>query len=170
MTDLDALIRSVLADREVTYERVDEGVLVVNLKGEHKLSTNLLLQVGAHSLLLEAFVARHPDENHEAFYRFLLERNARLYGVHFAVDHLGDVYLVGRIPLHAVTEDELDRLLGCVLEYSDSTFDQAPEIGFGSAIRREWAWRTSRGEPVDNLRAFARFTDPDAPRGPAARP
>ncbi|MET0741457.1 MAG: YbjN domain-containing protein [Candidatus Nanopelagicales bacterium] len=170
MTDLDALIRSVLADREVTYERVEEGVLVVNLKGEHKLSTNLLLQVGAHSLLLEAFVVRHPDENHEAFYRFLLERNARLYGVHFAVDHLGDVYLVGRIPLHAVTEDELDRLLGCVLEYSDSTFDQALEIGFGSAIRREWAWRTSRGEPVDNLRAFARFADPDARRGPATRP
>ena len=31
------------------------------------------------------------------------------------------------------------------------------EIGFGSAIRREWQWRVKRGEPLDNLRAFEAF-------------
>jgi hypothetical protein len=31
------------------------------------------------------------------------------------------------------------------------------EIGFGSAIRREWQWRVSRGESLDNLRAFEDF-------------
>jgi hypothetical protein len=38
------------------------------------------------------------------------------------------------------------------------------EIGFGSAIRREWAWRVSRGESLDNLRAFAHFAAPSDPR------
>ena len=28
-------------------------------------------------------------------------------------------------------------------------------LGFAGAIRREWAWRVSRGEPLQNLAAFA---------------
>jgi hypothetical protein len=103
---------------------------------------------------VEAFFCRRPDENHARFYRFLLERGARMYGVHFALDPLGDVYLVGRLPLCGVTTEEVDRLLGCVLSYSDDNFDAALELGFASAIRREWAWRVSRGESLDNLRAY----------------
>ena len=89
-----------------------------------------------------------------------LEKNARMYGVHFAADHLGDVYLVGRQPLESVTADEVDRLLGCVLTYADENFDRALELGFASSIRREWAWRVSRGESLANLKAFARFAEP----------
>ena len=82
MTDLDALIGSVLAERELTHEtRSAPARSSSTCTGERKLATNLLLQLGAHSLLLNAFVVRHPDENHEAFYRWLLERNTRLYGV-----------------------------------------------------------------------------------------
>ena len=56
---------------------------------------------------------------------------------------------------------EVDRLLGCVLSYADENFDTALELGFASAIRREWAWRAKRGESLANLRAFARFADPE---------
>jgi hypothetical protein len=66
---------------------------------------------------------------------------------------------MGRLPLHAVTEAELDRLLGAVLTYADESFDPMLEIGFGSAIRREWQWRVKRGEPLDNLRAFTDFVN-----------
>jgi hypothetical protein len=86
-----------------------------------------------------------------------------MYGVHFSLDPVGDVYLTGRLPLGAVTVADIDRLLGCVLSYSDDNFDTALELGFASAIRREWAWRTKRGESLANLRAFARFADPDRP-------
>ena len=120
--------------------------------------------VGTHSVHVEAFFCRQPDENHARFYRFLLERNGRTFGVHFALDPVGDVYLVGRLPLQAVTADEIDRLLGCVLSYSDDNFDTALEIGFASSIRKEWAWRVKRGESLANLRAFARFADPQAGR------
>jgi hypothetical protein len=80
-----------------------------------------------------------------------------MYGVAFAVDKVGDVYLVGRLSLAAVTAEELDRLLGAVLTYADESFNPMLEIGFGSAIRREWEWRVKRGEPLDNLRAFEAF-------------
>ena len=143
----------------VSYENPRPGAYLVRLPGEHKLATMTWLIADRHSLLVEAFFCRQPDENHARFYRFLLERNGRMYGVHFALDKTGDVYLVGRVALASVSADEIDRLLGCVLSYSDENFDQALMIGFASSIRREWAWRRKRGESTANLRAFARLAD-----------
>jgi hypothetical protein len=137
------------------------GSYLVRLEGQRKLATMTWLIVGVHSLHVEAFFCRQPDENHARFYRFLLERNGRMYGVHFAVDRQGDVYLTGRLPLAAVSADEIDRVLGCVLTYSDENFNSALAIGFESSIRREWAWRIKRGESTVNLAAFPQFHDPD---------
>lgn len=159
--ELHATIAAALDDAGITYESPSEGSFFVTLPGTHKLATHCWLVVGAHALLVEAFVCRKPDENVEEFYRFLLRRNARLYAVSFSIDPTGDVYLVGRLPLHAVTAEEVDRILGSVLEYADGSFDPLLEIGFASSIRREWAWRKDRGESLANLQAFARFADPD---------
>ena len=82
-----------------------------------------------------------------------------MYGVAFAIDHLGDIYLTGKVPLTSLNDDELDRLLGSALEYSDGAFNTVLEIGFASAIRREWAWRKSRGESTENLAAFEHLID-----------
>jgi len=150
-------IESALAGLGLDAERPQPGSYLVRLEGQRKLATMTWLIVGAHSLHVEAFFCRQPDEDHARFYRFLLERNGRMYGVHFALDPQGDVYLVGRLPLASVTADEVDRLLGCVLSYSDGNFNQALSIGFASSIRKEWAWRVKRGESLANLAAFARF-------------
>jgi hypothetical protein len=56
-----------------------------------------------------------------------------------------------------VSTEEIDRVLGCVLSYSDDNFNTALAIGFESSIRREWAWRLKRGESTANLAAFAQF-------------
>lgn len=136
------------------FEHPEPDAFLVRLEGTRKLVTMTWLVAGQHSLQAEAFFCRQPDENHAGFYRFLLTRNARMFGVHFALDSLGDVYLTGRLPLAAATEDELDRLLGCVLAYSDEAFEEALKIGFATAIRREWAWRDKRGESLANLRPF----------------
>jgi Putative bacterial sensory transduction regulator len=155
------LLRSALMAAEVEHEEPRPGTFVVTLPGERKLKTTCSIVVGAHSLSVNAFVARHPDENHEAVYRWLLERNTRMYALAFAVDHLGDIYLSGRLPLQAVTAEEVDRLLGAVLDYADSAFNTILELGFASSIRKEWAWRHLRGESTRNLEAF-RHLDPGA--------
>jgi len=157
-----AAIEAALRELGLGFEQPRPGAFLVKLAGQHKLATMTWLVAGEHSLGVEAFFCRQPDENHAAFYRFLLERNGRMYGVHFTLDPVGDVYLTGRLPLSAVSVAEIDRLLGCVLSYSDENFDAALELGFGSAIRREWAWRVKRGESLANLQAFARFADPSA--------
>ena len=154
------VIESTLTEREVEWERTGERSYVVTLPGTHKLKTVCNLIVGEHALRIEAFVMRQPDERREELWAWLLQRNARMYVVAFAIDKVGDVYLTGRVPLHAVTADELDRILGAVLEYADESFDTMLAIGFGEAIRREWAWRVKRGEPLDNLRAFEHLVNP----------
>jgi hypothetical protein len=51
-----------------------------------------------------------------------------------------------------------------VLTYSDENFDAALKLGFGTSIRREWAWRVKRGESLANLRAFTDFVESDPDR------
>jgi hypothetical protein len=121
------------------------------------LKTACWLNVGSQRLTIEAFIVRKPDENHEQVYRWLLSHNARMFGVAWSIDDSGDIYLTGRWPLAAVTAADVDRLLGVVLDYADSSFNTLLEMGFGSSIRREWAWRESRGEPMANLNAFEGF-------------
>lgn len=153
-----AVIERTLADAELEWESPSDGTYVIKLPGTRKLSTTCSFIVGRHSLSINAFVVRHPDENHEAVHRWLLERNTRLYGVSYAIDKLGDIYLVGKLPLAAVTPDELDRILGTVLENADGSFNTLLEMGFATAIRKEYAWRVSRGESTRNLDAFAHLT------------
>jgi hypothetical protein len=165
-TQVQKVIEDLLNDHGLVYS-VHEGAhgglpgLVVELPGERKLTTNTILNIGEHSVRVEAFVCRKPDENYEGVYRFLLKRNRRLYGVAYTLDNVGDIYLVGRIGLDAVTADEIDRVLGQVLEVVDSDFNTLLELGFKSSIQKEWAWRVSRGESLKNLRAFEHLIPDD---------
>ncbi len=157
MTDRDtviAVVRDHLVGAEVEHEEVGDGVFALRLPGERKLETAVRLDVGPHALGVHAFVCRRPDENFEGVYRWMLQRNLKMYAVAFGVDPLGDIYLDARLPLSTVSPDELDRLLGSVLTYADESFNTLLELGFGSAIRKEWEWRTSRGESTRNLDAF----------------
>jgi hypothetical protein len=131
-----------------------DGTYSFALPGEKKLQTPVRLDVGPHALGVHAFVCRRPDENFEGVYRWLLERNMKMFGVAFALDALGDIYLDARLPLSMITADEIDRLLGSVLTYADESFNPILELGFASSIRKEWEWRLSRGESTRNLAAF----------------
>jgi hypothetical protein len=158
------IIEDALDERSVPYSHHEgahggPGGIIAELPGERKLKTNTILTVGEHSVRVEAFVCRKPDENHEGVYRFLLKRNRRLYGVAYTLDNVGDIYLVGRMALASVTADEIDRVLGQVLEAVDNDFNTLLELGFPTSIRREWEWRVSRGESLKNLEAFAHLID-----------
>jgi len=143
------------------YTRPEPNTIGVNLPGAQRLKTTCWLTVGDHALSIEAFVVRKPDENVDAVHRWLLHRNARMYVVSWSVDDAGDIYLSGRLPLAAITEDEIDRVLGSVLEYADGSFNYLLQLGFASAIRREWAWRVKNDQPLANLEAFRSFASRD---------
>ena len=148
------VIEDFLTSHDLDFDRKDASTFMVTLPGEKKLQTHCALVVGDHSLSINAFVIRKPDENEAGVHAWCIQKNASMYGIAFAINELGDLYLVGRLPLPAVTDREIDRLLGVVLQYSDSSFNPLLELGFANAIRREWAWRVSRGESLANLKAF----------------
>lgn len=147
-------IAGALADLELEHQRVADDHFVAELPGTRRLKTTCHLKLSPHSLQISAFVMRHPDEAFEDLWAYLLTKNARAYTVSWAIDKVGDVYLMGRLPLIAVTPQEVDRVLGTVLQMADDNFNPMLEIGFRTAIAREWKWRTSRGEPTKNLEAF----------------
>lgn len=150
-------IEAALRESGLEYQRPAQQQFVVNLPGTRRLKTACWLSVGEHAVSIEAFVMRKPDENAEQVYRYLLEHNARMYAVAWSVDDSGDVYLTGKLPLAAVTPEEVDRVLGAVLEYADGSFNALLQLGFGSSIRREWAWRVKNNQSLANLRAFEDF-------------
>ncbi|MGJ0117998.1 YbjN domain-containing protein [Williamsia sp. MIQD14] len=160
-------LQKALRERGVTFALKNSGGadtehLVIELPGERKLKTTVLLTVGKPGVRVEAFVCRRPDENHEGVYKFMLKRNRRMYGVAYTIDNIGDIYLVGRFSAESVTPDELDRVLGQVLEAADGDFNTLLELGFYTSIRREWAWRVSRGESLKNLLAFEHLIDEES--------
>jgi hypothetical protein len=152
--DIASLIQSFLDSQGLEYDHTSVNTFLVSLPGTTKLATHCALIVGDHTLSVNAFVIRKPDENAGAVHAWCMLKNASMYGIAFATNELGDIYLVGRLPLGAVKEIELDRLLGSVLQYADGAFNPLLELGFADAIRREWAWRVSRGESLANLDAF----------------
>jgi Putative bacterial sensory transduction regulator len=155
------IVRQALAAAALQVDEPCPGTFLFDLPGERKLSTPCRLVVGDHTLAVHAFVCRNPDENHEAVYRWLLNRNLRTYGVAFAVDASGDIYLEGRVSLTSVSVEELDRMLGAVLTYADESFNSILELGFSTSIRREWQWRIRRGESTRNLDAFRGWLEHD---------
>lgn len=166
--ELDTVIQGALDDGGISYEKRGTGRYFVTLPGTKKLQTNCWLVVREHSFAVEAFVCRRPDEAHADVYRFLLRRNARMYGISYTVDAMGDIYLVGNLGLSAVSAGELDTLLGQVLEAADGDFNTLLEIGFASSIKREWDWRVSRGESLANLQAFKHLVEPAEPHEPGS--
>jgi hypothetical protein len=155
MSSARQVIESFLSAEKLDYETPQPGTYLITLPGVKKLQTHCALIVGDHSLSINAFVIRKPDENEAAVHQWCMSKNAVMYGLAFAINELGDIYLVGRLPLDALNAKELDRILGSVLRYADSAFNPLLELGFANAIRREWAWRLTRGESLANLEAFA---------------
>src|SRR3546814_3715114 len=145
-------IRTWLAENEIEFEETDSGMVSFALPGEKKLQTPVRIDVGEHALGIHAFVCRNPDENHEGVFRWLLEKNLRLFGVAFAVDRHGDIYLDARLPFSAVAD--LDQLLGTVLTTADESLNTILELGLAPSLRKGWEWRISRGESTKNLEAF----------------
>jgi len=156
-------IEAALTELGVEFTSEPHGAFLLTLPGERRHRTLLWLIVGSHELLVESFVCRAPDENRECVYRYLLQRNSRLRSVAYALDVDGDIHLVGRIGLATLGDHpaaELNTVLGVVLSTADKDFNQLLERGFAGAIRREWAWRTSRGHSLQNLEAFRHMIEP----------
>ncbi|HZD72596.1 MAG TPA: YbjN domain-containing protein [Actinomycetota bacterium] len=136
-----AAIEAFVADTGVNAERLDDSRWFVVLAGERKLGIGVHLQVGDRTLRVESFFMRAPEEQHGRLFRDLLLRQASSYVLRFTLDENGDLFVVGQVPLLAVTPEEVDRIVGSILELCDTAYLPSVEIGFASSLAAERAWR-----------------------------
>lgn len=135
------LVQTFLEHSGIPFERAAVNHWVAQLRGDRKLTIPLAITITGDRISFASFFMRRPQENADRFYDLLLRRNMRAYGVHFALDADGDVYLVGARACDGFTEDELDRIVGAILIESDGLFDAAIRIGFATYLERDLAWR-----------------------------
>jgi hypothetical protein len=134
-------VEGFLADAGLPAEALGDGRWFVRLAGERKLGIGAHLVVGDRTMRVESFFMRAPEEQHARLYHDLLLRQASSYVLRFTLDEHGDLFLVGQVPLRAVTPDEVDRVLGSLLELADGAYLPSVETGFASSLAAERAWR-----------------------------
>lgn len=131
---LKALIEGFLAGNGFDWEPDGGDGWYVRMDGQNKKGISLVLRAGERTLRVESYFIRAPEVQRQAeAYRWILQRNLRQY-LRFACDEEGAIHLVGQVPLVCVDEEELDRLIGSVLEYQDENFKPFLEIGFPLAL------------------------------------
>lgn len=115
------------------------------LSGEWKRTIQVLLHVDERHLRVRSMLCPAVEEQHAEVYALLLHRNERTASLRFALDGVGDVVLLGQVPLEAVDAARVDELLGEVLVTMDETFNAVLAKGFAAYIEREQRWREAAG-------------------------
>lgn len=110
----------------------DETRWYVRMAGEEKDHTTVWLTLGQRTLRYEAYVMPAPEENTAAVYEMALRRNERLVGAHFAIGVEDALFLRGELPLGALCEAELDRVLGSIYAYVEQCFPALIRLGYAS--------------------------------------
>lgn len=134
---IDAWLAAQLAENPVVaaVERDTESGerrWFVRVHGEEKDVFTIWFHLRQRTLHYETYVMPAPEENQAAFYGHLLRRNLKLYGAAFAIGDEDAIFLVGQVANEAVTNDELDRVLGSLYAWVEQFFRPAMRIGYAS--------------------------------------
>jgi hypothetical protein len=107
----------------------------VRVRGDEKDVFTIWFHLRQRTLHYETYVMPSPEENHAALYEHLLRRNLKLYGGSFAIGDEDAIFLVGQIANDAVDDDELDRILGSLYEWTERFFRPAMRIGYATRFK-----------------------------------
>lgn len=115
-------------------ERSEDDIIrwFVRVLGEEKDVWTVWLTLGQRTLHFETYVMPAPEENEAEFFGQLLRRNHKLTGLAFEIGNEDALFLAGSLPIAAVTEAELDRILGSLWAAVELCFTPAVRIGFAS--------------------------------------
>lgn len=104
----------------------------VRMRGDEKEFITVWVTLGQRTLRYEAYVMPAPEENAQVLYENLLRRNEKLVGLHFAIGIEDAVFLRGDLALLALSEGELDRIIGTLYATIEQCIQGLLRIGFAS--------------------------------------
>lgn len=128
MTDAARLVERVtegwLEDPEsaVVWAGYHEGRRGLRMRQEVRDMTTVWFEVGQRTVMIEAYVLPKPPQQADEVYRQALTRNAGTRRMAFALDRLGDLVIVGKIPLDHLSEEELELAVGEVYDLVEVAF------------------------------------------------
>ncbi len=82
------------------------------------------------TLRYELYFLPDPPGDNVELYQWLLRRNHTMYGARFSLGPDGDIYLIGRLALEHLTEQELDRIIGVLYELVEMWFQPAVKLAY----------------------------------------
>lgn len=138
-TDAAAVVEAYLRDRaeDVTVLGTREGAWDLLLPSYWKESIAVSLELGERHLRAEAFFMRAPEDNRAEAYLLFLQRNLRSGPWRFSANEAGDLLLLALLPRAAVTEEEIDRLLGTLVQVTDDTYVPAMKLGYERGLEEQ---------------------------------
>jgi hypothetical protein len=107
----------------------------VRIRGEEKDVFTIWFTLRQRTLHYETYVMPAPEEQAGVLYEQLLRRNRQLYGAAFAIGEEDAIFLVGQLANEAITDDELDRILGSLYAWVEQYFRPAMRIGYASRFK-----------------------------------
>jgi Putative bacterial sensory transduction regulator len=126
----------VAAERQEVTDRTASFQWYLRFKGDEKDFITVWFTLKQRTLHHEAQFMPAPEANKEDVYAYLMRRNTHLFGMCFALGPEDAVYLVGRVPARLVDDEELDRIAGSSVLYTDDHFPTAMTMGHPATYRR----------------------------------
>ena len=90
----------------------------------------MAIDVGQRTCTVSSFLLRGPRSGAGPLHRLLLQRNLSTVRVRFCLDPDGDVILLARIPVEALSEEELELVLGEIHTVSEGAFEALVHLGY----------------------------------------
>lgn len=134
----DVLWRSIhrwIEDDESSVEYAEqlENRIAVRMRQETRDASTVWWTPHQRSLTAELYVIPAPEDNREAVYRLVLDRNRSTYRVHFALSRDGGIELRSRVPNDVVDHAVLDSILGELYDQVELSFRPLVRLAFGAA-------------------------------------
>lgn len=104
----------------------------IRVRGEEKDVWTAWWTLGQRTLGYETYLMPAPEENEDQVYAHLLRRNHKLTGLSLEIGDEDAIFLRGSLPVAAVDEAELDRILGSMWAAVELIFRPAMRLGFAS--------------------------------------
>ncbi len=115
-------------------ERSDDDLVrwFVRLRGEEKDVWTAWWTLRQRTFQFETYLMPAPEENRAEVFEQLLRRNRKLTGLHAEIGEEDAIFLRGSLPVAAVNEAELDRVLGSMWAAVELIFRPAMRLAFAS--------------------------------------
>lgn len=111
------------SDSDVVWAGDHEGRRGVRMRQQARDFTTVWFSVGERTVSIEAYVLpKPPPDRLAATLRLCMIRNRSVRRMHFALDEVEGILLLGKIPLREVDEQELEMALAEVYQLVETTF------------------------------------------------